>query len=812
MNKIYNVVWNKARGQLVAVSEISGSKGSTGTVASADRVMARAEGEAAVSRQTRFSWVKLSLMSLSVFAATGWMATDAVAQVSYAAGYNASAGPGANTGYAPGSPWVLNNPAFSAGSLLYGTAVGNYANANGEGGSAYGDHASAIGRLSSAFGAYASASGDGATAMGTSAIADMPYSVAIGLNAQALRDTGTAAGVQDSGGVAIGWSAKAQGDSSDPLHISSPTAVGTNAAATASGTVALGEGAQSSSYYSNALGAYSTAGGPGAVAVGGGAQATAQGAVAIGGATSVNNASALSGFASATGVNAVAIGSGSQASGSQAIGIGTGNVVSGANSGAFGNGNTIQSSNAFVLGNNVTIGSGLDGSVAIGNGSSVAAANPTSSATITTASGGQITLSGFAGANPTSVVSVGAQGAERQITNVAAGRISPTSTDAVNGSQLYAVASAVDTAVNGGGIKYFHANSTRTDSSAAGTDSVAVGPAATAYGDESIAQGLNAVAGVSGNTAVKGDVALGSGAQATGGQSLALGANASVATAGGVALGAGSVANRAAGTYTDPISGSSFTTTMGAVSVGLEGSLRQITNVAAGTQATDAVNLGQLQSAVSQLNQSIANISNGGTNGGKPAQQWATGNPSNYTAPVASGTGATAVGSGSVASGSNSVAIGDGASASGNNSVALGAHSVASASNTVSVGSVGNERTISNVAPGVNGTDAVNVNQLNASVGGAVNQANQYTNQQIDSARRDMYSGVAAAMAVAGLPQATGAGKSMVAVAGSTWHGQQGFALGVSTVTDNGKWVFKGSVTTSTRGGAGATLGAGYQW
>ncbi|AOJ48359.1 YadA family autotransporter adhesin [Burkholderia thailandensis] len=819
------------RGQLIAVSEFAGSNGKGPTT----RVVTAASGVAArhaASGRSRPSWAKLGLMSLAVSAAMGGIAADAVAQVSYAAGFNAYAGPGGNTG-----SWAFYNPAFSAGALLYGTAVGNYAYANGEGSSAYGDHATAKGRIGTALGAYAEAAGDGSNAFGASARALPDFSIAIGTNAQALKDTGQSIpGREDIGTIAIGANSIAQGDNSDPLHVSAPNAFGGYTSATASGAVALGEGAASSAYYANALGSYSKASGAGAVAVGGGAEATAQGAVAIGGATSVNSATALSGYASASGINAVAIGSGAQATGSQSISIGTGNVVSGANAGAFGdpstvtgtgsysfgNNNTINANNAFVLGSNVTIGSGLDGSVALGNGTTVAAANPTSSATITTTSGGQLTLSGFAGANPTSVVSVGAPGAERQITNVAAGRITPTSTDAVNGSQLYAVASTIDNAVNGGGIKYFHANSTLPDSTAAGTDSVAVGPAALAYGNDSIAEGTNATAGVSGNPAVSGDVALGSGAQATGGRSLALGANASVNTAGGVALGAGSVANRAAGTYTDPITGGSFTTAFGAVSVGLEGSLRQITNVAAGTQATDAVNVGQLQGAIAQLNQSIQNITNGsnsGSNGGNGnntgqnvSGQWITGNPSTYTPPVASGIGSTAAGSGSVASGANSVAIGDGASASGNNSVALGANSVASAPNTVSVGSVGNERTISNVAPGVNGTDAVNVNQLNSGIGNAVGQANQYTDQKVDHLRREMNGGVAAAMAVAGLPQPTAPGKSMVAIAGSTWQGQQGFALGVSTISENGKWLYKGSLTTSTRGGTGAVLGAGYQW
>ncbi|CAB3768756.1 hypothetical protein LMG30113_05809 [Burkholderia paludis] len=627
----------------------------------------------------------------------------------------------------------------------------------------------------------------------------------------------------------------------------SGVAIGSGASASTTGTVSIGQnaGANATSVSdvnigndagANAAGGQNTAIGPGAGNGVNGTLNTSIGSLSgesvqgnynsnIGsqaGALTVGNANAnfgLNAGVQVTGNTNVGIGA---AAGAGVTGNGNVSIGAGANAASYSvdatTGQVTSTGTAgLAVSNTVALGTGAiannNGDVALGAGSTTAAANPTSGATITTASGGQLTLSGFAGANPTSVVSVGAPGAERQITNVAAGRVTATSTDAVNGSQLYAVASEVDTAVNGGGIKYFHANSTAADSNAVGTDSIAVGPTATANGDSSIAEGSGAVAGVSGNQAVSGDVALGSGAQATGGNSLALGNGASVATLGGVALGAGSVADRAAGTYVDPISGSSFTTTLGAVSVGASGALRQITNVAPGTQLTDAVNLGQLESAISTLDQTINSLpaqtvvpSTGGD------QTWITGNPTTFTPPSASGQNATAAGSGSVASGSGSTALGDHATASGANSVALGANSVATAANTVSVGSVGNERTISNLAPGVNGTDAVNVNQLNSGVSNAVAQANQYTNQQIEGLKNDMNSGVAAAMAVAGLPQPTGPGKSMVAVAGSTWQGQQGLALGVSTVSENGKWIYKGALTTSSRGGTGAVLGAGYQW
>ncbi|MFL9925932.1 YadA-like family protein [Herbaspirillum lusitanum] len=127
--------------------------------------------------------------------------------------------------------------------------------------------------------------------------------------------------------------------------------------------------------------------------------------------------------------------------------------------------------------------------------------------------------------------------------------------------------------------------------------------------------------------------------------------------------------------------------------------------------------------------------------------------------------------------------------------------------------------TLSNVAAGVAGTDAVNVNQLNSGISSAVSQSNQYTDSQIqsvrgdlDTARRDANGGIASAMAVAGLPQPTEAGRSMLAVSGGTYEGQSGMALGLSTITDNGKWVIKASATTNTRGRTGAVVGAGFQW
>ena len=138
------------------------------------------------------------------------------------------------------------------------------------------------------------------------------------------------------------------------------------------------------------------------------------------------------------GENSIAAGKESFASGTNSIAIGTKNEVTGNNSVAIGAGNKVASHNVMVLGNNVTVDAGFDDAVVLGNESAPSKPMPVESITI------QGTTYRFAGTNPTSTVSVGAEGKERQITHVAAGRITSTSTDAINGSQLYSVVEAIN--------------------------------------------------------------------------------------------------------------------------------------------------------------------------------------------------------------------------------------------------------------------------------------------------------------------------------------------------------------------------------
>lgn len=188
--------------------------------------------------------------------------------------------------------------------------------------------------------------------------------------------------------------------------------------------------------------------------------------------------------------------------------------------------------------------------------------------------------------------------------------------------------------------------------------------------------------------------------------------------------------------------------------------------------------------------------------------------------PVSVAAPAAAVGQMVVASGpNNSLAVGIGASASGTNAVALGSGSVAARENTVSVGSTGSERQVTNVAAGSASTDAANVGQVSAGVRQSTSWATAYTEQQTQTVSNQVqqvgnraYSGIAGAMSMAGLPQAYAPGKSMVSGAVGTFRSESGAAVGVSTISDNGRWVYKTNGSIDSRGDAGLTIGAGMQW
>ena len=225
--------------------------------------------------------------------------------------------------------------------------------------------------------------------------------------------------------------------------------------------------------------------------------------------------------------------------------------------------------------NAIAIGAGAkanrDNSIAIGGGANTDAAG-VAQTSYTMSNGDTVNWAGGENVLPGDVVSFGAPGYERQLKNVAPGIVSATSTDAVNGSQLYAIAEKTLS-------KYISIKSdlvgNKSNKGAEATDSMAIGPDAST------------------TTAATKGAALGTGATVTVANGVAVGSQSKSSTASGVA---GYNVNDSRTDKYGALSGKALTSTLGAFAVGNETNTRQITGVAAGTADTDAVNVAQLKS------------------------------------------------------------------------------------------------------------------------------------------------------------------------------------------------------------------------
>ncbi len=357
-----------------------------------------------------------------------------------------------------------------------------------------------------------------------------------------------------------------------------------------------------------------------------------------------SNAVSMGYKSTAGGVSSVAIGDGAQALGTQSISIGTGNVVKGDHSGAIGDPTIIDAANSYSVGNTNVIGVGLSdvfvlgnnvtatqsNSVILGSKSADKAPETITQATVNltqkvlnadgsiTSTLSPYTFGGFAG-TAIGVVSVGSAGAERQIVNVAPGRITATSTDAVNGSQLYSVATGLSSNIStlSSSLNHFiSVNGNKTDANYANNG--ATGAGSMALGVAASSTNANATAVGNGATATgAASVAMGSGAHAGLANTVAIGANAVAnVNAGDIALGSGSATAAVVATPSGVVNGSSYsyagTAPTSTLSVGSAGNERTITNVAAGqvsAVSTDAINGSQLNAtnqAVAWTGQAIA--------------------------------------------------------------------------------------------------------------------------------------------------------------------------------------------------------------
>ena len=650
------------------------------------------------------------------------------------------------------------------------TALGSLASATGSTATAVGMEASATGNESLAIGKKASATSGRALAVGTNTTATGASSVAVGSGAGGSGIIGFAGSLNSTAGVVntnrtINYATTADGDNAVALGFyanakNSGVAVGQKALA-ATGGVAIGKGvledtgnnhaggvvigqdSASTGVYSLAMGFNAFASGSTSMAIGHTVSADGGFAVAMGRKVSATGTSTAIGHHATATNGGLAIGSqGNDSSNDRTTASATGAVAIGKNAKA-------TSEDAVAIGTNAQ--ATLQGAVALGSGSTTATG---------ATSQGSTTINGitynFAGAtgNPNMQVSVGSAGATRQIKNVAAGEVSATSTDAINGSQLYAVASAVKP------LKYVSVNSAAAgtgsnvdNDGAQGGNSIAIGPSSTVTRQNGIAigsgaQSLSEDSVVIGRDA-KAETKTGAGLTTTS-RAIVIGSNSRVAAdvTQGVAIGSGLSPDEGAvvtGDQSIAIGGNVKVDGHSAIAIGGDDARKAANQLVSYTNTDDTEVTGTLQTAIQNL--TGYNLSNyKGTTASHAGVAYGTSALAG-NAGVAIGTAADSMtrmnDKGQVVNNkpvTNAVAIGTGARANFDNSVAIGGGSNTdhyatkqvnavidgvevkwsggeniSPGDVVSFGAKGFERQLKNVAPGEvsqTSTDAVNGSQI----------------------------------------------------------------------------------------------------
>ncbi|RDS78844.1 hypothetical protein DWU98_20595, partial [Dyella monticola] len=576
--------------------------------------------------------------------------------------------------------------------VLGGTA----ASASGATGTPY---AVAIGSGANAVGAIAIGSSAFATRQSTDGLNYYDYSgLAIGNNAKSYAK-GVALGLNANasglyGSVALGSDCSATGSSSAAIGDSATTtgdyavALGTSANASTNGSVALGSGttaASASGWSALAVGQNCHATGDAAAALGNGGNATGYGALAVGRGALANadRALAMGTAANATDTYAIAIGSGANASNSYGIAIqGT---ASGDHATAIGSGASAGAQYAAAIGQQAAVTAAANNSVALGYAANASAANA-------------VALGASSAATEANTISVSGSKVRRKIVNMEPGIIASTSTDAVNGSQLYGTAHSVASALDGNSVvnadgtlsapSYPLVNGGTQNNVGAALD--ALDGALTAIGDqvkELEEAGLETLHYFKAEGPANGS----DDADASGDKAVAIGSNADASADGAIAIGQTALALAdgaiAIGVNANPPTNKLHTNS---IAIGTSTTAGYPGTVAIGNEAASAQNSVAVGDAAKARNKNDTAIGAGAT----------------------ASFDATAIGQAAAAiSGSTAIGVGATTIAS-SNAVALGAHSSTTRNDTVAVGAVGSERQIVNLAPGTQGKDAVNVNQL----------------------------------------------------------------------------------------------------
>lgn len=428
MNKIYKVIWSKVKNSYVVVPEITDSRG-------------KSSGRGGIGLRTLLCALALVgsvAFPLNVAQAVNPAGTGA--GVAWGNGTNSGGDPNnvAIGGYAQALGQVaLALGAHSESSGQYSTAVGGGSHATAKNAAAIGPWSEARAENAVAVGPTAKSTGEYATAIGGESKARAKNALALGAIADASKENAVAIGAKAASAgeyaAAIGGGAKA-----NSKHA---IAVGSLSEATGEASLAMGNNSKASNNYAYAIGGSSKATGQWSIAMGTSATAMEDASVAIGtwSEATKGQATGIGYQAKARAIGATALGRLSLANAVDGTAIGSSTSVTGLNGTAIGNKANVSVKNGVAIGNEAKVAN--ENAVAIGAGSETAAAAATASETVN----GEV--HSFAGANPGSTVSVGKAGAERTITNVAAGRLSDTSTDAVNGSQLYAVNTEVNKGV-----------------------------------------------------------------------------------------------------------------------------------------------------------------------------------------------------------------------------------------------------------------------------------------------------------------------------------------------------------------------------
>ena len=531
-------------------------------------------------------------------------------------------------------------------------ALGNYAQATNASSMAIGTATLSSGFNSLAMMRQSAATGNFSTAIGTTSLAEGNGSFAMGYSARATADQSIAIGAAETitvpgnpnisstpsaryngdgntrtegiRSLAFGTKARTAAGADDSMAFGSSSstgganavAMGYSANASAENAFAIGNTAQSSAQNAVAMGKSASASGANSFAMGNQAKTTGADAIAMGSTAEAtkSNSIALGGNAKSLGADALALGGAANASKDGAIAIGKEAKANNTNTTAIGLGATVTGTNSMAIGTNAKAES--NNSLALGAGTEVRGALVNGFSAFTNQQNNNV-------AN--GVVAVGNVGSERRIINVAGGE---NDTDATNVKQLKFVNSNLAKSIAGPTYTGYEANGSTYKApdfniknstyhtvkeavEAAQTNFFsAKGTSADANYDNTGATGNNATAaGVRTSAAGNFATAVGADATAANANSTAIGYKAKSSVDDGVALGANSVASVAAGKagynvktadsrtngYSG-LTGAALTSTMGAVSVGDGGTkTRQITNVAAGTADSDAVNVAQLR-------------------------------------------------------------------------------------------------------------------------------------------------------------------------------------------------------------------------